>query len=483
MMTSDVREIVITGTGAAASAVAVAMAVSLQGSGIGVTLLLSPSPGGPRSVDVFRGGPHGFHTSLGIEEAAFFRQSNAVHGMGTRYRGLSESGEDVFVPLGSHGMTLRLVDFHHYVAKLRAEDGAQDFNAWSAAAAAARKGRFDPAQANIERALRLLEYDVYVDHDTYLDTMLTHATSLGVKVVRQSPVTAELNAAGMLESVTLADDNTLHGDFFLDCSEDRSLISHVAIDDEFHDWSSWLAADRMVSLPAPPPATPDLFASIEANDAGWLLRSSTRGLATGSFVYDSSEIDDKEAVGRLATWLPGAAPDDAHVAQFRPGRYARHWYRNCVAIGPAAAALAPMEVSPLQLTHSAILRLLAMLPRHKDSPMLAEEFNRMTNVEIDGARDYQLLRPALADRQAGQFWQQTRETQWPDSLQQRIDLFRSRGRFTPRDHEFFSKSNWVSSFINFGLWPASYDPLADMIDEKRMRADLVRFRKTLQAGN
>ena len=102
--------------------------------------------------------------------------------------------------------------------------------------------------------------------------------------------------------------------------------------------------------------------------------------------------------------------------------------------------------------------------------MLAAEFNRMTNAEIDSARDYQLLRLALADRQSGQFWQRMLQTQWPDSLQQRIDLFRSRGRFTPRDNEFFTKSNWVSSFINLGFWPASYDPLADMIDEQRMRA-------------
>ena len=132
-----------------------------------------------------------------------------------------------------------------------------------------------------------------------------------------------------------------------------------------------------------------------------------------------------------------------------------------MAIGPAAAVLAPMEISSLQLANSAILRLLAMLPRRKDSPMLAAEFNRMANVEIDSARDYQLLRLAVSNRQTGTLRQQTR---WPDSLLRRMDLFRSHGRFTVRDHEFFSKSNWISSFLNFGVWPEFYDPLADMID-------------------
>jgi tryptophan halogenase len=480
-MQSGTSDIVIAGTGAAAGAVAVATAVSLQGSGIRITLLLSPDSGQSPTVDVFRGGPQGIHTLLGIEEPALFQQTSAVHGLGTRYRGLSDSGDDVFVPLGTHGKTLRLVDFHHYVAKLRAEDGAQDFNAWSAAAVAARKGRFDPAQADIEPALRLVEYDVYVDHDSYRDAMLAYASRLGVKVVRQSPVDVSLDAAGMLESVSLADDSSLKGDFFLDCTGDRSLIRRVAADDEFENWSSWFAGDRMVSLPAQPQSTQNLFASIEADDAGWLSRLSTRKLATGSFVYDGSAIDDEQAAVQLAHWLPGAIADDAQARHFGPGRFARHWEKNCVALGPAAAVLAPMAVSTLQLTHSAVLRLLAMLPRRKDSPMLATEFNRQTNAEIDSARDYQLLRLALADRHAGAFWQRTQQTQWPDSLQQRIDLYRSRGRFTPRDHEFFSKSNWISSFINFGLWPASYDPLADMIDEQRMRADLASFRKALQS--
>ncbi len=213
-----------------------------------------------------------------------------------------------------------------------------------------------------------------------------------------------------------------------------------------------------------------------------MTQLSTHGKTAGAFVYDSAEIDDTKALGKLATWLPSADSEDAQVAHFRPGRYARHWEKNCVAIGPAAAVLAPMEVSPLKLAHGSILRLLAMLPRRKGSPMLAAEFNRKTNAEIDSARDYQLLRLALADRQTGPFWQRMQQAQWPDSLQRRIDLFRSRGRFTRRDNEFFTKSNWISSFINFGFWPASYDPLADMIDEQRMRADLVRFRKTVQSG-
>ena len=112
--------------------------------------------------------------------------------------------------------------------------------------------------------------------------------------------------------------------------------------------------------------------------------------------------------------------------------------------------------------------------------MLSEEYNRTTSIEVASARDYQILRYALAGRSKGPFWENVRQVRNPDSLQRRIDLFNMHGRFTRVDHELLSQANWVSSFINFGFWPSSYDPLADMIDEQRMRNEISQFKKSVQ---
>jgi tryptophan halogenase len=151
-----------------------------------------------------------------------------------------------------------------------------------------------------------------------------------------------------------------------------------------------------------------------------------------------------------------------------------------VAIGPAAATLDPVEVSTLHVVQSFILRLLAMLPRRKVSTMLAEEYNRVTLDELTNIRDYQALRYALASRSEGIFWENLAQAKRPESLQGRIDLFRDFGRFARGDHQMLRQADWVSSFLNFGFWPSSYDPIADMIDEKRMKAQLERFRKEVQ---
>ena len=123
-----------------------------------------------------------------------------------------------------------------------------------------------------------------------------------------------------------------------------------------------------------------------------------------------------------------------------------------------------------------------MLPRQKVNTMLAEDYNRVTLDELTNVRDYQALRYALSDRSEGAFWENVAKAKRPEPLQDRIDLFRGFGRFTRGDHQMIRQANWISSFLNFGFWPSSYDPLADMIDEKRMKADLEQFRNDVQTA-
>jgi tryptophan halogenase len=112
--------------------------------------------------------------------------------------------------------------------------------------------------------------------------------------------------------------------------------------------------------------------------------------------------------------------------------------------------------------------------------MLAEEYNRVALDELTNLRDYQALRYALAGRREGIFWENLAQAKRPESLQGRIDLFREFGRFARGDHQILRQDDWVSSFLNFGFWPSSYDPIADMIDEERMKTDLERFRNEVQ---
>jgi tryptophan halogenase len=480
MVATEVKRIVVVGNGIAGPVVATALAISLRGSDTKIALIRSGGDNSESDVQVFRGGAGAFHQVLGIDEARLKDRTNGVIGLGTRYRGFGADGRDVFVPLGSHGRTLRLVDFHHYFLKLRAEGGDENYNAYSLPATAAASGRFTPQTAVENPAQGTVAYDVCVDRDRYARHILELAAELGVSVIEADVGAVDLDSEGCIDSVALTDGNRVDGDFFIDCSGSRLLIDHMDTAQEFLDWSSWLPCDRIATLRTEGVAQPELFATVEANDFGWMQRTMVKDSAAMAFAYCSQYADDDLVRGIVAGHVGGAGGGELRVKERRAGSLARHWIRNCLAIGPAAVTLESIEVSTLHVVQSSTLRLLGMLPRRKISVMLAEEYNRVMLDELTHARDYQVLRYALAGRRKGPFWENHAQVKLPDSLQGRIDLFRSFGRFTRGDHRMLSQANWFSSFLNFGFWPSSYDPMADMIDEQRMTTELGRFRNEVQ---
>lgn len=481
MAATQVQRIAVVGDDIAGPVVATALAASLQGSDTKITLVRQKDEIPASDVQVFRGGGGGFHDVLGIDETEVQDRAGGVFGLGTRYRGFRQDDRDLLVPLGGHGMTLRLVDFHHYFLKLRAAGGdGADYNDYSLPAAAAAAGHFTPRDAADNPVLRTVAYDICVDRDRYSKYMLERAVELGISIVEGAVGTAELDGDACLDTIVLADGNRIAADFFVDCSDSRSLIDAVEPKQEFLDWSGWLPCDRIATLRTESATRPRLFTSIEAHDDGWIQRMTLQESAVTSFAFSSRLAGDAKVRRALAASAGAADAGGVRIHQQRSGCFARHWIRNCVAIGPAAVTVEPMEVSALQIVQSSVLRLLGMLPRQRISTMLAREYDRVSHDELDNVRDYQALRYVLANRSKGAFWENLAQAELPETLRTRIDLFSGFGRFTRGDHLMLNQANWVSSFLNFGFWPSSYDPMADMIDEQRMKADLERFRNEVR---
>ena len=73
----------------------------------------------------------------------------------------------------------------------------------------------------------------------------------------------------------------------------------------------------------------------------------------------------------------------------------------------------------------------------------------------------------------------------PDTLAERIDLYRSRGRFFPEPFDLFLEPSWIAVLHGQGIEPAQPDPLAlaavDRLAEvlPRMRAAIMRAVATM----
>jgi tryptophan halogenase len=111
-----------------------------------------------------------------------------------------------------------------------------------------------------------------------------------------------------------------------------------------------------------------------------------------------------------------------------------------------------------------------MFPDRDCNPVLAEEFNRASRFEYERIRDFLILHYHAQQRQEP-LWRYTRAMRIPDSLQHKIDHFRSGGRILFDPSELFQKNNWLAVLVGQEVWPESYHPLVDL----RGRADAGRI--------
>jgi tryptophan halogenase len=70
----------------------------------------------------------------------------------------------------------------------------------------------------------------------------------------------------------------------------------------------------------------------------------------------------------------------------------------------------------------------------------------------------------------------------PDTLEEKLALWRRHGRVFRVDDELFGESSWVAVLEGQGIKPSGYDPLADSMDTEKLHTLLPRIRSAIQRG-
>ena len=94
--------------------------------------------------------------------------------------------------------------------------------------------------------------------------------------------------------------------------------------------------------------------------------------------------------------------------------------------------------------------------------------------EYERVRDF-LVAHYSQTRREGEFWRYCRDMELPDSLQERLELFRGYGRLIRDPAEAFSEQSWFLMLTSQGVLPASYDPRAEDMPAADMQQVLQRI--------
>ena len=86
----------------------------------------------------------------------------------------------------------------------------------------------------------------------------------------------------------------------------------------------------------------------------------------------------------------------------------------------------------------------------------------MSHSEWARVRDFITLH-YFANQRDGEFWEQCRRMKLPDTLVEKIELFRDAGLFVREEEELFLDDSWGQVMIGQGIMPGGWSPLADNV--------------------
>jgi tryptophan halogenase len=163
---------------------------------------------------------------------------------------------------------------------------------------------------------------------------------------------------------------------------------------------------------------------------------------------------------------------EPRLIRFKAGYRPKVWVKNCIALGLSTGFVEPLESTSIHLIMIAVTRLLQVFPHQGVSSAVAERFNAQAAREIEGIRDFIVLHYQLNERDDSDFWRDCRSMSVPDSLAERIALFRDAAHAFQDAHDLFRIDSWAQVMLGQRLTPLSYHPAAQIIPEGQLRQSL-----------
>ncbi len=422
--------------------------------------------------------PHirAFIQRLGLDEAEFMARTGATFKLGIEFRNWGKIGDSYIHPFGAFGTDVAGVPFHQYW--LRMKETAGPISDYSAPVCAARANKFSPPDTDPRSLGSTFGYAYQFDATRFAPWLREVAEASGAMRTEGRIVDVRLNdETGNVASLLLANGESVCGDLFIDCSGFRSLLLGGALEEPFENWSHWLPCDRAVAMPtqhASGPLAP--YTSAIAMDAGWRWRIPLQHRVGNGYVYASAFCDESSAMDALKRAVEAPSLAEPRPLRFRAGRRARSWVKNCIGVGLAGGFLEPLESTSIYLIQVAIMQLVELFPENPIADIDRDEFNRVVDLEYDRIRDFLILHYHATTRDDTPFWNYVRTMAIPDTLAEKIELFRTSGRVVKYRQGVFLEPSWLAVYLGQGVIPAGYDLRAADVPAVAMQGALDDLR-------
>lgn len=414
-----------------------------------------------------------FNNLLGLSPSEFLKHTQGTYKLGIQFENWRQLNHDYFHAFGQTGKGLWAAGFHDFWRKGLDEGIREDFSAYNIEAIAAKAGKFAQGAS--------LNHAYHLDASKYARLLRRLSEEQGVKRIEgEVGDVVKCPESGYIRTLVLRNGQSIDGDLFIDCSGFRGVLINEAMKVPFIDWSHWLPCDRAIAVQtlsdkAPPPYTRSI-----AHHAGWQWRIPLQHRMGNGIVYSSLHMSDDEARDILLNSVDGEIISEPNPIRFRTGYRKQLWHKNCVAIGLSGGFIEPLESTAIHLIQQGILRLIKLFPSDRIDSYCIREYNTSAQIDYEQIKDFIILHYHVTERDDSPFWQACRRMAIPESLKNRMDLFKQTGRFIQRQDELFVDS-WLQVMLGQGLIPDRYHRIVDEMQGNQLEQFLTRIRQGLDA--
>jgi tryptophan halogenase len=479
----QIERICIVGGGTAGWMTAAALSHKLKGLPVAIHLVESDEIG---TVGVGEATlPHirNFNAALNISEPALMKATEATIKLGIEFCDWGRIGDRYIHPFGDFGPNVNGVPFYQFWLRLRELGDTSRLSEYSLGVVLAEMGRFMVPGTDPARVESTFRYAYQFDATRYARFLRQYSEANGVVRIEGKVVDVRLDStSGFIESVKLDRGETLAADLFVDCSGFRGLLIEQQLKTGYEDWSQWLPCNRAVAVPCESRGPLLPLTRATARKAGWQWRIPLQHRVGNGLVYCSDFLDDDAATEFILANLEGPALAAPNKLRFTTGRRRLFWNKNVVAIGLAAGFLEPLESTSIHLIHEGITELIHLFPDKRFAQTDADEYNRRMGVNFERVRDFLLLHYVATQRDDSPMWLHFRNLPLPDSLQEKIEAWTTRGLVIKYEFGVFLPPSWIAVLMGQNLWPRGYDRRADAAPKEILMRNAAAIKQAVRVA-
>jgi len=471
-----IRKVVIAGGGTAGWMAAAALARQL-GPLLEITLVESEDIGtvgvGESTIPTART----FNALLGIDEPAFMRATQATFKLGISFENWGEIGDRYIHSFGQVGKSTWMGGFHHFWMQAREQGFGDELGDYCFELKAAEQNKFFTGDESP------LNYAYHLDAGLYGRFLRGMAEADGVRRVEGKIASVRQRGEdGFVEALVMENGDVVAGDLFVDCTGFRGLLIEQTLKAGFEDWGHWLPTNSALAVQtrSTEPAVP--YTRAIAHQAGWRWKIPLQHRVGNGLVYCNEYLSDDEAQAQLRAEIEGETLIPPRLIRYRTGRRRKTWDKNVVALGLASGFVEPLESTSIHLIMIGVTRLMQLFPFAGVSQAVVDRYNRQADDELEKIRDFIILHYKATERTDSPFWDRVREMEIPDSLAQRIELFRQSAQVYQAPGELFQVDSWLQVLLGQRVAPRAYHHMGRLMPPQQLKQALDDLKRNISGA-